>query len=215
MLEVRLERVGKAYGPVHALRDVSVTFSAGKLTTIEGPNGSGKSTLLGLLALLSQPTRGKLFWNNQTDVEPTELRRKIGLLGHSPMLYPELSGEENLEFFGSLYRIAELPQRIAVMRERFGLGDFFLRPTRTYSRGQLQRAALARALLHAPGLLLLDEPLTGLDQASSRGLLEAIADERARGTSIVIVTHMAPELTALADARVRLARGSLAREANA
>jgi ABC-type multidrug transport system ATPase subunit len=124
------------------------------------------------------------------------------------MVYPDLSGEENLAFFAGLHGVES--SALARSSERFELGAFMKRPVRTYSRGQLQRLSLARALLHAPRLLLLDEPSTGLDARGVVGLCEAIAAERARGAIVVLVTHDGSFAATVADQRVQLERGQIA-----
>jgi heme exporter protein A len=178
------------------------------VTVIEGPNGAGKSTLLDILSLLSRPTRGSLaFGDHDAWRERDQLRAALGVLAHAPMLYPELSGQENLTFFGRIYGTPS--GRVAALAERFELTAFWRRPARTYSRGQLQRVALARALLHAPRLILLDEPSTGLDAAAVEQLVQAVQAERARGAIVALITHDPSLAERLADVRVRLSRGRL------
>jgi len=198
----------KVYGPTRALAGVDVTLAAGRVTAIEGPNGSGKSTLLALLALLARPTRGTLrFGTHDAAHAGPSLRARIGVLAHAAMLYPDLTGRENLSLFADLYGLGDRGARIGAVLERFEIGAFVERPVRTYSRGQLQRVALARALVHAPRLLLLDEPSTGLDAPATERLARAVDAERARGTIVALVTHDAPLAERLADVRVRLERG--------
>lgn len=200
----------KLYGATRALGGINARFQSGQVTAVEGPNGSGKSTLLQLLSLLARPTRGRLLFGDQDAHKRSALRSQIGILAHAALVYPDLTGLENLALFAGLYGLTHPTARVAQLRERFELGRFVERPTRTYSRGQLQRVALARALLHEPQLLLLDEPTTGLDQASAGRLTEAIAAERARGAIVVLVTHDQWLSDAVADARVRLVRGRVA-----
>lgn len=200
----------KLFGPTPALAGVSLRFDAGTITVVEGPNGSGKTTLLAILALLTRPTQGQLRFGAHEPRRRPALRGQIGFLGHAAMVYPDLSGEENLALCAALYGVAWGGAELARTRERFGLGPWLARPTRTYSRGQLQRVALARALMHAPRLLLLDEPSTGLDEASADRLVRAVKDERARGAIVVAVTHDTAFAEALADRRVRLDAGRVA-----
>lgn len=205
---VRTSELVKVYGHTRALAGVNVSLEAGEVTVIEGPNGSGKSTLVSILAQLSQPTAGRVHYGGG---DAKRLKRAvrgiIGVLAHAPMLYPELSGRENLALFADLYAIARPTARIAELVERFEIGTFFDRPVRTYSRGQLQRVALARALLHEPELLLLDEPSTGLDVDASERLVEAVLAERERGAVVVVVTHDTGFADRIADRRIRLLRG--------
>lgn len=197
----------KLFGPTPALAGVSLRFDAGSITVIEGPNGSGKTTLLAILALLARPTRGEVRFGTHDPRRRPALRGKVGFLGHAAMVAPELSGEENLALCAALYGVSWGEAAVGRARERFGLGAWLARPARTYSRGQLQRLALARALLHTPRLVLLDEPSTGLDEASTERLVRAVREERARGAIVIAVTHDAPFAAALADRRVRLDAG--------
>lgn len=197
----------KRYGATRALSGVELSVKAGQITAIEGPNGSGKSTLLGLLALQSRPTRGTLRFGEHDPWQRPGLRAHIGLVAHAAMVYPDLTGEENLTFTAKLHGVADHPAVLAALAQRFELGSFLQRPARTYSRGQLQRLSLARALLHAPRLLLLDEPSTGLDAHGVARLVEVMRAERARGAIVVLVTHDAALAAEVADARVVLDRG--------
>ena len=214
---VRVEKLTKLYGRTRALAGVTAEFSAGEVTVIEGHNGSGKSTLLQLLSLQARPTRGEIrFVSKGREIDGakgrTELRGKIGVLAHAPMLYPDLSGVENLSLYAELHRVEGFAARLASLRERFQIGSFAERPVRTYSRGQLQRIALARAILAAPGLLLLDEPSTGLDHDAHARLFEMVHAEKRRGAIVVLVTHSREVAAALADRTIRLERGTIATE---
>lgn len=199
----------KLYGATRALSGINARFESGQVTAVEGPNGSGKSTLLQLLCLMARPTRGQLLFGERDAHKHPALRAQIGVLAHAALVYPDLTGLENLQLAAQLYQLDDVQARVAAARERFDLGRFVERPTRTYSRGQLQRVALARALLHRPRLLLLDEPTTGLDKASAGRLTGAIAEERERGAIVVLVTHDSWLTDAVADARIRLFRGRL------
>lgn len=204
----------KLYGPTPALAGVDLRLEAGQITVIEGPNGSGKTTLLSILSLLARPTRGEVRFGKHDPRRRSSLRGQVGLVAHAAMVYPELTGEENLALTAALYDLAGGgKQQIAHARDRFGLGGWLARPVRTYSRGQLQRLALARALLHAPRLVLLDEPSSGLDAASSERLSTALSDERSRGAIVVVVTHDPAFASAVADRRVRLEAGRVAEAA--
>lgn len=194
------------FGATRALSGVDLTFHAERVTVIEGPNGAGKSTLLDILSLLSRPTRGSLkFGERDAWRDRDALRASLGVLAHAAMLYPDLSGRENLEFFAQMYEVDA--GRVAEFGKRFEVASFWERPLRTYSRGQLQRLSLARALLHAPRLILLDEPSTGLDTKATDQLVEAVKQERRRGAIIALITHDTQLADRLADDRVRLTRG--------
>jgi heme exporter protein A len=200
----------KTYGPTRALAGVDVDLRAGEVTVVEGPNGSGKSTLLGILSLLVRPSRGTLrFGDHDAHGEANALRGTLGVLAHAALVYPDLSALESLRFAAELHGLspAEADARIRSLRDRFELGAFADRPARTYSRGQLQRLAIARTLLHRPTLVLLDEPSTGLDAASTARLVDVVKDERARGAIVAVVTHDEGFAAAIATRRVRLSRG--------
>jgi len=197
----------KLYGSTRALASVSIELPAGQITAIEGANGSGKSTLLQILALQARATRGSVRFGEHDPARVPELRGSIGLLAHAALLYPDLSGIENLELSAKLYALPDPNRALTTMRERFELGPFSERPVRTYSRGQLQRIALARALLHTPRLLLLDEPSTGLDLRGVERLTAVMKEERARGAIIALVTHDSALAAACADKRITLVAG--------
>ncbi|MFW5875624.1 MAG: ABC transporter ATP-binding protein [Myxococcota bacterium] len=208
--EVRAEGLVKVFGATRALAGVNLTLAAGTITSVEGPNGSGKSTLLGIMAQLLRPTRGGVSYGHRSarrGAAGMALRHRIGILGHRAMLYPELTGRENLRLFARLYGLPDADAHIAAMLERFEIGRFVDRPARTWSRGQLQRVALARAVLHAPRLLLLDEPSTGLDVRGVAHLVNALQAERTRGAIQLLITHDAALAERLADRRVHLDRG--------
>lgn len=205
---VRVEQIVKLYGRTRALAGVDATFEAGKVTVVEGPNGSGKSTLLHLMALLARPTAGRIrFGKYDARKHARRIRARLGVLTHTSMLYPDLSGRENLRFYADLYDAPS--SRIDELCSRFGVGKFVDRPVRTYSRGQLQRIALARALVSEPALLLLDEPATGLDVAGVDRLVEVVGEERARGAIVVLITHDSTLVERVADERLRLRRGKV------
>lgn len=211
---VTAKQLVKVYGATRALVGVDLTFEAGRVTVVEGPNGSGKSTLLAILAQLARPTRGQVLYGKVDGRRGgAALRARIGVLAHAAMVYPDLTGRENLELFASLHGVAVPRRRVDTLVERFELGRFLDRTARTYSRGQLQRVALARALVHSPRLLLLDEPSTGLDERSVARLEDTVREEREAGAIVVLVTHDAALADRLGDARIRLDRGRVVEEA--
>jgi heme exporter protein A len=204
----------KVYGATRALVGVSTSFDAGRVSVIEGPNGSGKSTLLNILAQLVRPTRGQVrYGDHQT--QSLELRAQIGILAHAAMIYPDLSAMENLALYARLYRLAKPTEKLDELSERFEIGRWGERPARTYSRGQLQRLALARSLMHAPRLLLLDEPSTGLDVHSVERLVAAVELERDRGAIVVLITHDPALADRIGESRVKLDRGRIVDEVTA
>ena len=205
--EVVVERVTRVYGATRALAGVTVTFRAGEVAVIEGGNGAGKSTLLSILSTLARPTAGALRWGDYVMPDDRdEIRASLGLVAHESLLPPDLSPRESLTITAALYglRAADV---VAPALASVGLAELAERPARTFSRGQLQRLALARATLHDPTLLLFDEPTTGLDAASVARLERFIADARARERIVVVVTHDPGFAARVADVRVTMERG--------
>lgn len=203
---IELRKVTKTYGAVRALLAVDVRFVGGEVAAVVGPNGSGKSSLLAIAAGLSSPTSGDVIRSGLGD-SSVEHRRNVGWLGHDTHAYGDLSGRENLELAANLYGLPSSTVDAAV--ERFQLAPFLDRPLRTYSRGQRQRMALAKALLHGPRLLLLDEPTTGLDDAAVADLAQTIDYERKNGAIVVVVTHDRPFVDRVNGRTVRLERGRI------
>lgn len=201
---VTAERVTRLYGSTAALRGVDVHLVAGTTTVIEGANGSGKTSLLGVLGTAARPTTGRITWA-PLGSDPERVRAHVGWLGHDALVYPDLSGAENLAWVASVWGLPA--DTVGELRERLSIGSFGDRPVRTLSRGQRQRVALARALLPRPSLLLLDEPTTGLDRAGVDQLLRAVREEVEGGALAVVIAHD-PGLAKDLDASViRLAAG--------
>ena len=208
---LRLMNVGKTFGRHRALADVSLTFVPGQVAAVLGPNGAGKSTLLGLLSTLSQPSHGRITLGDEQLSRHSPLRASIGYVGHEPGVYGDLSARHNLRLFASLYGIANAERRIDEMLARVGL-DAVRREAaaRTFSRGMLQRLALARALLHQPDILLFDEPGSALDPAGAAWLAGELEREREAGRLVVLVTHDLAAAAAVATHVVVLRRGRVA-----
>jgi len=207
--EVSVAGLTKSYGPTLALAGVDLSFQAGTATVIQGSNGSGKSTLLWLLAMLAYPTRGKIRWGPYGVDHADELRGRIGFVAHQLQLYPGLSGQENLVLAAKLQGIAYAEKRAADLCEALALGEYWDRPLRTYSRGQAQRVSIARALLHEPRLLLMDEPATGLDERSTESVVQLIDQETQQGAIVIIVTHEAKFAGVVADRVLHMDRGRI------
>jgi ABC-type multidrug transport system ATPase subunit len=207
--EVSVASLTKSYGPTLALAGVDLSFNAGTATVIEGSNGSGKSTLLWLLAMLAYPTRGEIRYGRYGVSRADGLRGRIGFVAHQLQLYPGLSGHENLVLAAKLQDIPYAEKRATDLCEALALGEYWNRPVRTYSRGQAQRVSIARALLHEPRLLLMDEPATGLDVKSTASVVELIEQEKQEGSIVIIVTHEAKFASAVADRVLHMDRGRI------
>ena len=204
-VSVRISEVSKTYGPVRALRSVSLTLSSGRVTALLGPNGAGKSTLLSLVGALTRPTSGRV--EHVGVATRSAVRASLGWLGHDGLLYPDLTGMENVRLSAQLHRCA--PGAVEAVRARFDLSAFADRPVRTCSRGQRQRIALARALVHTPRLVLLDEPTTGLDAAGVARLQGVVGEEAARGATVLVVTHDGPFAEQIGATLLRMDAGRL------
>jgi len=197
-----------------ALRGIDLDIRPGEFATIVGPNGAGKTTLLRILATLSRPTHGHVsVAGHALPKGADEARRQIGLLSHQPLLYGDLTAEENLRFFGAMYDVPNLNARIDQLLDQVNLADRRRDRARTFSRGMQQRLAIARALLHDPAVLLLDEPFTGLDpQASDR--LEQLLHTLNDGSRTVVMTiHDLERGWALCTRALVIARGKIVFEA--
>jgi heme exporter protein A len=182
--------LGRRFGNLTALAGVDVTVHAGEAVALFGPNGAGKTTLLRLLATLLRPTAGELrLFGAPLRDGGLAARRSIGFLGHQSFLYPDLTPSENLTFYARIFRVADASKRVRALLDRVGLLGWAHRPVRTLSRGLEQRCALARALVHEPRLLLLDEPFTGLDADAAAMLSELLVQAHERGTTLLLVTH--------------------------
>jgi len=182
--------VARHYGRRKALSQINFTCEAGEIVGLLGPNGAGKSTLLNILATLVTPSRGTVeYGDGAASGAGAAIRGMIGMLGHDLFLYPELTARENLSFFAHLYGVADVGGTVTAALAQAGLADRADDFVSSFSRGMRQRVALERALLHGPKLILLDEPFTGLDQASTAALVARLRDRQQAGCLIVLATH--------------------------
>ena len=203
----RLDQVSKLFGSFAALRQVSVDIEPGRCYVLIGENGAGKSTLLRILAGLLHPSHVKVrvFGNH----EPHDARQRIGYMSHAPMLYDELTAQENLRYFASLYpgRACLAPAEALRM---VGLDPELPRTLGQYSQGMRQRTSLARVLLPVPELLLLDEPFSNMDVESARQMVELLAGFRQSNRTIIITTHQRELAAPIADWVLALRAGRVA-----
>jgi heme ABC exporter ATP-binding subunit CcmA/heme exporter protein CcmB len=202
----------RRYGAVFALRDVDFTLRSGERVALLGPNGAGKTTLLRVLAGVLRPTGGTVHICGSDLGAFAAVRRAIGVVGHQTCLYDELTARENLRFFGRLYGVAGLESRITAVLDEVELAPIAARPVRTLSRGMQQRVSLARAMLHEPTILLLDEPETGLDQASQERIAALLRGWSAQGRAVLFTSHRLEWAETLADRALVLRAGRLAGE---
>jgi heme ABC exporter ATP-binding subunit CcmA len=205
----RLDNVSKLFGEFAALRHVSAELLPGKCYVLVGENGAGKSTLLRILAGLLRPSKGsvQVFGPDEANpVEPHEARERIGYMSHAPMLYDELTGEENLRYFASLYAGRECLTPAEALRQ-VGLDPDLKRPVGQYSQGMRQRASLARVLFAQPELLLLDEPFSNMDVESVAQMVELLARFRLANRTIVLTTHQREHAAPIADFVLTLKAG--------
>lgn len=207
---IRLEDVSRAYGRHFALHRVSTQFDAGTLTALLGGNGAGKTTLLNILATLETPTQGEVFYDkNPWQAFARRGRRHVGWVSHEPLLYETLTGRENLRFFAQMYGLAQPDKIIDQRMEEVAITHAADHPIHTYSRGMVQRLTIARALLHNPSLLLLDEPLTGLDRQGRASMKALFSQLRSEGKILIMSTHDLHILQGLCDRLHILKQGRL------
>jgi len=208
---IAVERLGKAYELRPVLRGVTFALAAGGSLALLGPNGAGKTTLLRILATLAKPSGGVArVCGLDVAREANVVRRRVGYVGHQPLLYEELTAEENLLFFARMYGLRDGKRRAAESLAWAGLRAKAGERVRTLSRGQAQRLALARGILHEPAVLLLDEPDTGLDEPSLVLLDELVAARRAAGRATLLTTHALDRGLRLCDETLVLVGGRVA-----
>ena len=210
MIEVR--GIHKNFGAVQAVREVSFSAPDGRITGLLGPNGAGKSTTLRIISTVLKPDAGSVCIDG-VDVlaEDAEARLHLGVLPHMSGLYPRLTARENIRYYGELngVRGAALERRIAELLELLEIDDFADRPAKGYSQGQRLKTALARALVHGPRNLVLDEPTNGLDVMATRALRTLIRKLRDAGHCVLFSSHVMQEVAALCDSIVIIAAGRI------
>lgn len=202
------ESVSQRFGPQLAVRDVSFEIPPGQFVVLFGPNGAGKSTLLRMMAGLYRPTSGAFHF------EPDLDHARIGYVSHWSLLYGELTGRENLLFFARLHGVQAAEERADTLLQKLSLENAAARPVVEYSSGMRQRLTLARALLHEPDFLLLDEPYSGLDQHGNRLLTGLLRQIKAEQKTVMMVTHNLTDGFRLADRVMIMHRGRLLMDAD-
>jgi heme exporter protein A len=200
----------KSFGLKTVLRGIDLAAYSGESVALMGANGAGKTTLLRILACLTSPSSGSARidgWDSGRDAQ--RVRRLVGFVAHQPYLYDELTAEENLLFFGKMYAVKDARERAVQLLRRVGLEKRARERVGVLSRGQVQRLSLARALLHAPRVLLLDEPDTGLDEEGYELVGAVLAEHSAGGGAVLFTTHQLERALKLADSLVMLGKGRI------
>ena len=208
---IEVHKLVKRFGMKTVLRGLDFEVGEGEFVALIGPNGAGKTTFLRILASLSRPTLGEVrIAGHRLPDQAAAVRRSLGVVSHQPLLYGDLTAEENLRFYGRMYAVAGLERRIDAVLETVGLASRRRDLVRTFSRGMQQRLAIGRAILHDPAVLLFDEPHTGLDQDACDmldGLLRRVSGQ---GRTVVMTSHDLARVEDLASRFDVLARGVIA-----
>jgi sodium transport system ATP-binding protein len=203
---------GKDKAPVVAVDDVGFTARDGEITGLLGPNGAGKTTTLRMLYTLMRPETGRVLVDGvDPALEPSTVRRSLGVLPDARGVYKRLTARENIAYFGELHGLsaAQVEQRTAVLAEALQMQDFLDRQTEGFSQGQRTKTAIARALVHDPRNVILDEPTNGLDVMTTRGLRAFLKQLRAEGRCVIFSSHIMQEVAALCDRIVVIAHGKV------
>lgn len=212
---IEIKGLVKNYGSNAVLRGADLHIRPGEFVTLVGPNGAGKTTILRIVATLLKQSGGQVRvggWPLPDHAE--KVRRYIGMVSHHALLYGDLTAAENLEFFARLYQIDRREERVQAALRNVGLAARQRDPVRSFSRGMIQRLTIARATLHEPDVLLLDEPYTGLDQDATRLLDKLLQNESEKGRTIFMITHDLARGLNLCHRIAILNRGTIAREIN-
>jgi heme ABC exporter ATP-binding subunit CcmA len=202
--------LSRSFGRIVALDHIDLAIYKGEFLTVFGPNGAGKTTLIGILSSLIKPTSGSINFNGRSIQDNSNhLRRSIGVIEHQPLLYDQLTARENLRFFGKMYGIESLEERIDEVLGAINLHHRANDLSGTFSRGMLQRLSIARAMLHQPSIYLLDEPYSGLDQHSGDKLRDMLAKLKAESKTILMTTHNLERGFELSNRNVIMVKGKV------
>lgn len=207
---IEVHRLVKRFGLKTVLRGLDFQVAQGEFVALLGPNGAGKTTFLRILASLSRPSLGEVrIAGYRLPEQAAAVRRRLGVVSHLPLLYGDLTAEENLRFYGRMYGIPGLEKRVAEVLELVGLSPRRRELVRTFSRGMQQRLAIGRAVLHDPEVVLFDEPHTGLDQEACAMLDAVLKEVAARGRTVVMTSHDLARAADLASRFDVLTRGQI------
>ena len=207
---IEVHHLVKRFGFKVVLRGLDFSVEPGEFVALLGPNGAGKTTFLRILSSLSRPTMGQVtIAGYALPHQAAAVRRQLGVVSHLPLLYGDLTAEENLQFYGRMYGLDDLPERITAVLAMVGLEARRRDLVRTFSRGMQQRLTIARAIIHGPEVLLLDEPHTGLDQDACNMLDEVLRGVAARGRTVVMTSHDLARAADLAGRFDVLTRGTI------
>ena len=197
LLQIEIRNLVKQFNRQPVLNQLSLTINEGDFCLLVGDNGAGKTTLLRILAGLARPSQGDVTLIGSSPIEDPPLRRRVGYVGHQPMVYQDLTAFENLRHTARLYQVADVEETVTQAILSLGLTAHQHQPVRTLSRGMQQRLSLARATLHDPAILLFDEPYTGLDQEAARFLDEALQKWQGPGRIILLAAHRPQRLLSI------------------
>ncbi len=208
---IEIKNISKLYGRFHALDNIDLSITANDFVAVLGRNGAGKTTMLKILATLLKPSGGDvLIDGHNIRKDSYAVLQKMGMVSHQTYIYGDLTAKENLAFYAKFYDVPDANERIGSLLEKVGLAHRADESVRRYSRGMQQRLSIARALLHSPKLLLLDEPYTGLDQKASEFLDNILIEYHKEGNCILIVTHDIERIAGIAKRAVVFEKGKVA-----
>jgi len=210
---IETQGLTKSFGHYPVLREIDLKVATGETIVIFGPNGAGKTTLIKILATIINPSSGKILINGQSiKIKAEEIRRKIGVVTHQSFLYGNLTAFENLDFYSRMYDVPQRKERIKEVLDMVGMSHRLNDRVVALSRGMQQRVSIARALLHKPSIILLDEPETGLDQQASTMLREALWKERELKRTIIHTSHSMESAIESCDRILIIVQGEIAHE---
>ena len=215
---IKVRNLHKSFGDVKAVKGISFDVNDGEITGLLGPNGAGKTTTLRMLYSLLPPDEGEIRIDG---LDPTKdamaIKRTLGVVPDSRGLYTRMSARENIAYYGQMHGMsrADINARIEELTETLDMGDFIERRTEGFSQGQRVKVAIARAMIHKPQTVLLDEPSNGLDVMSTRALRRYILELKNAGHSVILSTHIMQEVAALCDRIIIIANGQIAADGTA